>query len=375
MTTQRPVLGATLFSACGALPSHLMPVLLLMWISTGKASAQSAGALAAAHAIGILVSLVVLPATGTLFPRSGWLFGAAGMLLVALVVSYWIGGPVLLMAWWLAGICAGLMQYVGSVVCSRAINQRAAFALRLAVSLLFAGCAILILVGVEALGVSMPLVWLLVVLELVILCFALYLLKDIPAMQSASPCWTRHSFFAPGGGLLALFVLFLGQVGFYVYVLKSVSASGELAPQEVAVALALAKLAVSLVMYALIRRGHDLVSKFGFVSVACVLIAAVLLLGQAKHVTLVIMGFVLWELCFNALVAAFQGELAKRHETFVGMWASIPVFLGAAAGPAIHGWLLARGWGAAFLLLTVLSALGPVFWVGVSTGRLTTKQG
>ncbi|MBW8468319.1 MAG: hypothetical protein K0M67_08670, partial [Thiobacillus sp.] len=368
MITQRPVLGATLFSACGALPSHLMPVLLLMWIATGKASTQSAGVLAAAHAIGILVSLVVLPATGTLFPRRSWLFGAAGLLLSALVVSYWIGGPGLLLAWWLAGICAGLMQYVGSVVCSQAINQRAAFALRLAVSLLFAGCAILIVVGVEALGVSMPLVWLLVVLEAVILCFALCLLKDIPANQGVLPPWTRHSFSAPGGGLLVLFALFLGQVGFYVYVLKSVSASGELAPLEVAVALALAKLTVSLVMYALIRKGNDLVSKLGFVSVACALIAAVLLLGQAKHVTLVVIGFVLWELCFNALVAAFQGELAKRHQTFVGMWASVPVFLGAAAGPAMHGWLLERGWGAAFLLLAVLSALGPVLWVGMSTG-------
>lgn len=371
----RPVLGASLFSAGGALPSHLMPILLMAWITNGQASLESAGILAAAHSLGILCALLATPSTGVLFPRARWLYLAALVLLVMLVASYWLTDHALRLVWWVTGLCAGLMQYVGSVICSQATEPRAAFALRLAVSLLFAGVAALVVSDADGLGERLPLIWVVVGLELAILLLALWMLSGVAAQKRLRQPVTREGFAVPRGGLLVLFLLFVGQVGFYVFALKAMTASAGLSHSEVTLALAMAKLTVSGLLYALVRHGHDLVARFGFVVMGCVLIVALLLLSQVRQVAFVFVGFVLWELSFNAIVAAFQGELAKRHPTFVGMWASVPIFLGAAAGPFLHGHLLAQGWETAFLGFALMSALGPALWARGAMNRLTTHRG
>lgn len=374
MNRVHQVFGAALFSAGGALPSHLMPILLLAWITSGQATLQSAGALAAAHSVGILCSLLVIPSSGILIPRLRWLYSAAAFMLVALIASHWLTSQSLLFAWWVTGLCAGLMQYVGSVICSQAVEPRAAFALRLAVSLFFAGAAALVVSDPGALGTVIPIIWVVVGMETGILLLALYLLRGIATQTRPKSPVTRDGAVVPRGGLLALFLLFVGQVGFYVFALKAVTVAAGLPQTEVTIALASAKLTVSVLLYLLVRNGHDLVARLGFFLVGGVLIAAVLLLGHARHVAWVIVGFVFWELSFNATVAAFQGELAKWHPTFVGMWASVPIFLGAAAGPFLHGHLLVRGWSGAFLLFAVMSALGPALWVRGATNRRTIRQ-
>jgi hypothetical protein len=124
-----------------------------------------------------------------------------------------------------------------------------------------------------------------------------------------------------------------------------------------------------LVMYLLVRRGQDLVARLGFFAVGACLVAAVLLLGHAQQLIWVFCGFLLWELSFNATVAAFQGELAKRHPAFVGQWVNVPVFLGSALGPLAHGFLLASGLGVVFTGWIVMGALGPALWVRWSSGE------
>lgn len=352
-----------------------MPVLLLTWIAAGQASVQSAGSLAAAHSLGILLPLLFVPATGTLFPRRQWMYAAASLLLGALVSSYWLSGAALLLCWWLAGLSAGLMQYIGSIGCSQATDQRAAFSLRLSVSLMFAGCATLIGVSGQVIGAGIPLIAMVVTLEAVALGAALIMFRGTPGQQRATPSILHKDRAIPLAGLALLFFLFVGQVGFYVYTLESVSASGSLAAHHIAVALGAAKVFVSLIMYFLVRNGLDLVSKLGFASVGFALLAGVLLLGRAQHLLLVGLGFVLWETCFNLLVAAFQGELAKKHPIIVGMWISVPVFLGAATGPVVHGWMRGGGSGFVFMLLAALSALGPAVWARASRGRLARAQG
>ncbi|GAA6143874.1 hypothetical protein NBRC116584_36930 [Hydrogenophaga sp. 5NK40-0174] len=342
-----------------------MPLLVALWLAGGQANVESVGWVSSAYYFGVLISLLALPMLRMSNPHGALIVFASAVLPVVFWLSGSRSGLTLAAAWLAGGLCAGLMQYVGSVVCAGAQDKRGAFAIRLATSLLLAGCVTLLVAAAAWVNAN----WVTpatVLVELLFLLLALYLLGyhagtsqlSRPATSSAPELMS-----VPWLGVLLLFCLFVGQIGFYAFALKGAAESVDTPIAQLLPALAVSKVLVGFIVMVWVKRGRDLVRLLGFGKTGLLAGGAVFLISSSGHWWVILLALAIWELSFNSLVAAFLGEMAKLNPLFVGMWSSIPVFLGSAVGPILHGWLISGSLAFGFVVFAIATPLLPAVWV------------
>ncbi|MDP2326278.1 MAG: hypothetical protein Q8N51_19930, partial [Gammaproteobacteria bacterium] len=167
-------------------------------------------------------------------------------------------------------------------------------------------------------------------------------------------------------GLVLMFVVFLGQTGFWAYSIQQVTRQGVTA-QESAYAVAFCKAVAG--CYLLARMNGKPASHHGVRMPGLVVMAAVAAMSFAQDLAGFLVGMLAWELGFNILSARLQALVTQDNPTIAGRWLAGSVILGAAAGPALHGMALAAGAGGLFIMLSVLSPLLPWCWVSLRRWR------
>ena len=134
-----PLVGASLLSAVGSLPSHLAPLILVALISDSVSSSAAAGWIPSALLLGQLLTCLVPPTLNVTRIRTGHAAGISALLLAGLFLGGTSNFATLLVSWFLIGGCCGILQYLGTVAAAHYPRPSFAFSLRLGIVLLLAG--------------------------------------------------------------------------------------------------------------------------------------------------------------------------------------------------------------------------------------------
>lgn len=356
----QPILGASLLSAAASLPLHAMPLLIVGLLAESRLGVAQAGWIASAYMVGQMTVTLGLPALG--FSALRWRYAA--MAVVVLVAAVFASGRLqshaMLACWFVIGMACGALQFLGATTAAAAKNKQAAFALRLAVTLLVSGLAI---AGVQLYGGFAG--YLGIALQLTA-AFALLTVAGLvmyrPPQLQATVSTAEKASVRPErlAGLAVIFLFFVGQPGFWSYAVQSVQQRGVVL-EHVAYAIAFAKTLSGLWLLIAARRTQqkpkeDLAASGAIVALG---IAGMALAGDAWAFMLCMLA---WELGINVVSARLQAAVVQDNPTLAGPWLAGAVFVGAATGPALHGAAIGSGFGFAFVAYASFSALIPAIW-------------
>lgn len=359
---RRHIVGASLTSAVGSLPTHLMPLTFVAIVAGGTVSAESAGWIATALLLGQLLTSVGLPLIG---------IAVVGRAMSALVSLGLLAGMALsgaavpgahLAGWFLAGACCGILQFLGAVAAAHYRTPVLAFALRLGVVLLLAGACIAFAQGTGAVSAYGDYIaWMIAAFAIVLaIGNLLYVPMTGRSAQPDAPEDTRLTA-AMIAGLAAAFVLFVGQTGLLTYVVLSAVDRG-IGPASAVWTFAGVKVAAGLWMvFSTQARGND-AGILGFLGLGVVVAAAGFAMYSAPgavELFAVLTGF---EIAFNMLSARLQGAIATTGPQATGRWIAGTLLLGAACGPPLNGWAIGAGLGQGFVAFAMVTALVPLCW-------------
>jgi len=93
-----------------------------------------------------------------------------------------------------------------------------------------------------------------------------------------------------------------------------------------------------------------------------VLIVAIVTIFYSRHGVIFFLALLAIEMALNKLSARLQAAVVAAWPEFIGRWLTAIVLLGAASGPPLNGFMISIGLDRAFVLICVLTALGPLFW-------------
>lgn len=358
----RHLVGASLISAAGSLPTHLLPVTITAVVAGTSASPETAGLIASAMLIGQLVSSIGLPLLKVSAISRLWALAVSLALLAGLVLSGADGFLMLLGGWFIVGLCCGVLLFLGTVSAAHFATPSLAFTLRLGVVLVLAGVATgLIQITGAAGSYGTYLVWFGVAIAAV-LGVGNLLYAPIPPVERPSDAATGDGFTAKmAAGLVAAYVLFVGQTGLVAYVLFSAVERG-MDLSSAAWAFAACKIGSGLWLVTASR-----IAKPGS-SVLRMTVLGLLVgiggYGMSKSAEIqYLFGFlIVFQIAFNSLSAQMQGSIAATGPKITGRWIAGTLLLGAASGPPLHGWAIGAGLEAEFVIFAVATALLPVVW-------------
>lgn len=368
----RALLGASLLSAAAGLPLHLLPLLIAAVIAQGKLPLAQAGWVASACLAGQLVASIALPLLGITYLKRGHAAMAIATLLVAVLCSSLPFAGSLLVSWFVVGLACGNLYFLATTTAAAQPNREAAFAVRLSLTLLVSGLVIFALQLAKGFNDYATLAIQLGIVFAVLTLFGLWLYEPPqPAANSpiASQNIPKHTAAPTNGrwyGLLVIFIVFVGQPGFWAYAVQNVQQRG-IPLEHVAYAIAVCKLAAGLWLYVNSKYRSKVQAKplaaVDLLLPGLVLVAALLCMSLASLAIVFMLGVLLWELSLNVLSARLQAAVVNDNPTRAGVWLTAAVFLGAATGPALHGLALQLGAGAVFLAYACMSALVPFVWL------------
>jgi hypothetical protein len=368
--------GASLISAVGSLPLHVLPILIASTVVNGTLVISEAGWVAAALMLGNLTSSIALPSLG---------FKSLSLGQVLLAVVLFIGGiastssgsvPILLFGWLLTGLACGAMLFFGVTVMSANAKLRWAFTVRLGYVLALASAVALLMLAMQTWSRSSSYLHLLsVVLAVtVVLCglaLALSRCANDPAPAGASPGSARPPAQSSirvrfrRSGMTITLLLFAGQTGFWIY-------SGIISDQKgyslttFIWAVSVAKALASIYLFARTGSNESSAARSLLLGGAgC--IVGILLMYSTDWVAAFIGGLVFWQIAFNSLSARLQGELIAVDPGKGGRWLTAVIMVGTALGPLFHGATLHIHAEAIFVLLCCMSALLPYLWFVLAT--------
>lgn len=360
-----PVFGASLLSAAASLPLHLMPLLVVALVAESRLSFAHAGLIASAYMVGQMVATLGLPALGLVRLKRLHAVLAAGVLLASVLASAQLSSQAMVACWFVVGAACGALQFLGATAAAAATNRRSAFALRLAVTLLISGVAI---VAVQLTGGFGGYAFLMMQLGLVFFVItgvglALYRTSTVDLALSRPVPEPVQSVVRPASliGLVVIFLLFVGQPGFWAYAVQNVQQRGVVL-DHLAYAIAFCKIASGLVLLAGAIRPSDKI-KDGLLFPGVVVAVSVLGIATANDAASFLLSLLLWELSLNVLSARLQAAVVQDNPSTAGPWLSGAVFLGAAAGPLLHGLAIQAQLPLVFAVYACLSALIPVAWI------------
>ena len=135
------LVGASVLSGAGSLPLHLAPLIVPVLVIDGRTSVADAGWVATAVLLGQFATALVLPLLDVRIIARPEAMGIAVALLLGLSLSGLDGTPVLLLGWFIVGVCCGGFQYLGTITAATHSRPGFAFPIRLGVVLCLAGVA------------------------------------------------------------------------------------------------------------------------------------------------------------------------------------------------------------------------------------------
>lgn len=369
----RSLLGASLLSAAAGLPLHLLPLLIAAVIAQGRLPIAQAGWVASACLGGQLIASLALPLLGFTYLKRSHAAVAVAVLLAAVVCSSFSFTGSLLLSWFVVGLACGNLYFLATTTAAAQPDREAAFAVRLSLTLVVSGLAIFALQLAKGFNDYSALAVQLSIVFAVLTLLGLWMYKppaqavkltalstNVPTKPTVAPNQGRWY------GLLVVFIVFVGQPGFWAYAVQNVQQRG-VALEHVAYAIAFCKLAAGAWLYVNSKYRAKVQAKSLSVTdlllPGIVLVGALLCMSLANVALVFMLGVLLWELSLNVLSARLQAAAVNDNPARAGMWLTAAVFLGAATGPALHGLALKWGAGYVFVAYACISALVPYMWL------------
>lgn len=353
--------GASLLSASASLPLHLLPLLIVAVVSDPAHSAADAGWMASACLLGQLAVALGLPALRLAHLTRVRTLAAVVVLLLALAASPSWPSHQLWIPWMFIGAACGALQFLGTTTAAAAADPPSAFALRLSVTLLVSG---LVIFGLQhssgfleyrALALALAIFFAL----LTGLGLALYRPPSVPCdMPPRRPGVSGSGSLK---GLAVVFLLFVGQPGFWAFAVQTVQQRGVVV-QEVADAMAFCKIAAGLVLAVLTFSRAARPGRVSLVLPALGVALGVTGMALAPGAGLFLVAMLLWELGLNVLSARLQAAVVLDNPASAGAWLTGAALLGAATGPVLHALAIEGGVQQAFVVYACISAVLPVAW-------------
>jgi hypothetical protein len=355
-----PFLGASLLSATGSLPMHLMPLIIAAIIADGKVSVVEAGWLASARAIGELLVSLMLPAIGAL--QLSWAAIAVGSASLLLAVLAAASGSlaVIVVSFFIIGACSGGLKFAGTMSAAAYHSRSFAFLFRLALILALAGTTICCLFAMRAYASY----------EIFLRQFALWMLPALvcggllyrPATAAQTVSTKEARAISAGGltGLAVVYLFFLGISGFMTFMAQQALSRG-LSLQELVLGFGAMKFVAGawlfVAAYGLRRRSRAVIGGFEAAGLAAALWIAYLSTSTA----LFLAGFLLLEITLNGMSAHLQARAVETAPESA-KWLNCVILLGFASGPPLNGIAIGLGSETAFIVLSTITVLLPVLW-------------
>ena len=357
-------------SAASALPLHLLPLLVAAVIAQGRLPVAQAGWVASACLLGQLTAAITLPLMGFTYVKRGHAAVCVAALLLALHGSNFPFAGSLLAAWFAVGLACGNLYFLATTTAAAAINKEAAFALRLCLSLIVSGLTIFALQLGLAFSNYAVLVIQLSVVFIMLTLIGLWLYEPpataaAESVQGVAPIHAQKVFHHRSAGLAVVFLLFLGQTGFWAYAVQTVQ-QRNVSFSNIAYAIAFSKILAGVWLYG--NSKYRAKTKFrantvyDFLIPGAVLVIALLCMSLSRMAPAFMLGVLLWELSLNLLGARLQAAVVDDNPRQAGVWITAAVFLGACIGPALHGASINMRLGDLFVGYACLSALIPSLW-------------
>lgn len=361
-----PLLGASLLSAAAALPLHLLPLLVVAVGAQPGQPAAHAAQVASACMAGQMLAALGLPSAGVRRLRRRQAALPAGVLAAALMASSALPDTRLWLAWLVIGMACGALQFLGATAAAATDDPPRAFAMRLAVTLWVSGLAILCLqqsAGFSRYGQLACAMGLL----LAVLCGMGWLTYRSPRIPGSAARVMR-----PGAGhrmppvqaragLLVVFLLFVGQPGFWAFAAQNVQQRG-IVLADVAQAMAACKLLAGCFLLWHALRPPQRPSSASLSGPGFGVAAGVLGMALTTNAAYFLWALLVWELGLNTLSARLHAAVVRDDPAGAGSWLTGAVLLGAATGPLLHAWAIDGGVPQVFAGFACLSAMLPVAW-------------
>lgn len=359
--------GAILLSAAGSLPLHLIPLIVVALTIDGRVSVVGAGWVGSAILLGQLSSSLALPMLKVSVVHRISAFCAVFLLLLGLTITTLAGSISLYLGWCLVGSSCGVLMYLGTVSASHYRRTTFAFSLRLGVVLILAGSTAGGLVGSNALVSYQSFLTTLFLIFGLICAVGLMLYSPTTHDVRVATQGQHHHWHAPQMlGLLALFILFVGQTGFLAYVVQgAVNRGMTLAESTWAIATMKILAGLWLVIVANLRLQTE--KKPRFLEFGALLAVGVAIASYTVVPVIFFLSLLSFEIAFNTLSARFQAKVAETNRLLAGLWLTATILLGAACGPPLHGAAIDAGVTYYFLLLAICSAVFPAIWAKAYT--------
>ena len=356
------LVGASVLSGAGSLPLHLAPLIVPVLVIDGRTSVADAGWFATAVLLGQFATALVLPLLDVRIIARPEAMGIAVALLLGLSLSGLDGTPVLLLGWFIVGVCCGGFQYLGTITAATHSRPGFAFPIRLGVVLCLAGVAAGTLQWTASLGSYRTMLIVLVAVFSLILAIGIVLHHPIKPPQNVLEKDAQAStlkYFA----LAIVFVLFVGQSGLLAYAVQSATERG-IVLSDASWALAMMKIAAGLCLLMLARKGLQNRQNPRFIELGALLAVSNLVVATTTSLPTFFLGLLGLEIGFNLLSARLQARVSDISPYFAGQWLVAIMLLGAASGPALHGVAIRLGADPAFIIFAMLSALVPIALIG-----------
>jgi hypothetical protein len=354
--------GASLLSAAASLPLHLLPLLVVSVVADPHQTAADAGRIAGACMLGQMLVALALPAFKLSNLRRRHALAAVTLLVVSLAVSS--AWPIhgLWLPWLVIGGACGALQFLGATTAAAAADPPAAFALRLSVTLLVSG---LVIVGLQHSGGFLDYATLAVALSIFFalltgLGLALYRRPELADVSVPARLGGRRNG-SPLAGLVVVFLLFVGQPGFWAFAVQSVHQRGVVV-EDVAYAIAFCKMAAGVVLFGLTVLAPAHPGRLNLMWPGIGVAAGVTGMALAPGAFLFLGAMLLWELGLNILSARLQATVVRDNPASAGAWLTGAALLGAATGPLLHGMAIEGGMDQAFIVYACASAILPFAW-------------
>ena len=372
-----PYLGASLLSSIGSLPLHLSPLIISAVVADSYATIAMAGWITTALVIGQLFTSLLLPSFQIRRVRPPVLILVAFMFLAGVLVSGLGNFAWILLGWFCVGLCCGILKFFGTMAAVEFPCRPFAFSLRLAFILVLAGLVTAILLMTNAFTSYQSLSSNLIVVLVPLLTFGILLHRSgeaRPVEQNPPPekreRWSR----AQLTGLLTIYLFFVGQVGFFAFVIQQALERGMSLYASIWT-LALVKFLGGIVLVYFSIGEIKKPEGRPLIYIAVPLILAILMLSKTDNIALFFLGLFVFELAINPLSAKIQSEVVSNAPQLTGSWLTGIILLGSASGPPLHGLALAYGYGNLFVLFAVISALLPYIWQRSKPGVYAVASG
>lgn len=342
-----------------------MPLLVVALVAESRLPLAQAGLIASAYMIGQMGATLALPALGFVRLKRSQGTAAVAVLLASVLLSARLSSQAMLACWLVVGAACGSLQFLGATAAAAAVNRQSAFAQRMGVILLVSGVAI---VAVQLMGGFGGYAFLIMQLGIVFLAvtgagLALYRAPagEVAAIRVAVPAAPATMRPDRLFGLGVVFLLFVGQPGFWAYAVQSVQQRGVVL-EHLAYAIAFCKTAAGLVLLVGTLRAADK-PRDGLLFPGLVVALGVFGMATTSDAPQFLVSLLLWEIGVNVLSARLQAAVVQDNPATAGPWLVGALFLGAATGPLLHGLAIHAHVPEAFAVYAGLSALFPVAWI------------